>query len=89
MLNDIFITCIDCNNNFIFTSLEVIYYKKHGYKYYPKRCSKCREKLHQKASFIPYSAICKKCHGQAILPFEPIDETTVLCEACYKKSRKK
>lgn len=43
------IICIDCGNEFEFTSKDQEFYRVHGYKD-PKRCDKCRatKKAHYK-----------------------------------------
>src|SRR4051812_4908531 len=37
------IHCIDCKNEFIFTTGEQEFYERKGFKEVPKRCKPCRE----------------------------------------------
>ena len=36
------INCVQCSNDFLFSAVQQIDYKKKGYEHDPKRCPKCR-----------------------------------------------
>jgi CxxC-x17-CxxC domain-containing protein len=47
------LTCVDCNQTFIFTAGEQDFYEKKGFREEPKRCKPCRETRKQRRNERP------------------------------------
>lgn len=41
-MQDLVLTCKDCEEQFVFTAREQVFFKAHGFVT-PKRCKKCRD----------------------------------------------
>ena len=90
MYNDKTIICVDCGNKFIFSSGEQEFYNQKGFKTEPTRCKTCRIALRDrlKPQRAMYEVVCSKCQKIAKVPFEPRHDKPILCEECYKMSKK-
>jgi len=87
------ITCVDCGNEFTFTSAEQEFFAQKGYTNEPKRCLACRQarKVERgggtKSNLQKYPAVCAQCGKETEVPFEPRQGRPVYCSSCYSQIR--
>jgi CxxC-x17-CxxC domain-containing protein len=86
MFEDRTLQCKDCGADFLFTAGEQEFYVEKGLTNEPKRCKNCRDaKKNVAKARGRFTAVCSKCGGIAILPFEPYNERRVYCTQCVDK----
>lgn len=85
-MQDKTLVCSDCGKEFVFTAKEQEFYKEKGFDNEPKRCRDCRIAKKQQNQ-IRHAITCAKCGKEDTVPFQPKDESSVLCRDCYQKSR--
>jgi CxxC-x17-CxxC domain-containing protein len=87
---DIDLTCVECNQNFVFTAADQEFHAARGYQN-PKRCQTCREQRRaaggggygrgQREMFV---TTCSSCGKEAQVPFVPRQDRPVYCSDCYQ-----
>jgi len=91
MTSDQQLICIECDQEFTFSSEDKAFFQKQGYST-PKRCKACRQaKKNDQGGGRDYretetpgtAVICSMCGKQTTVPFEPIADRPVYCRACY------
>ena len=103
MFTDQLITCVDCGQQFTFTSGEQEFYAQKGFQNKPSRCPDCRAA--RKASrgsgggggggnFSSsrgpremFRTTCIRCGGPAEVPFQPRGDKPVYCRDCFQQQR--
>ncbi len=102
-MQDKTLKCVDCSNDFVFTSGEQEFYAQKGFTNAPTRCPSCRAA--RKASRDGgssyssgggggfggqrqmYPAVCAQCGKQTEVPFQPRGDKPVYCSDCYKTQK--
>lgn len=90
MYEDKTITCKECGKEFIFTASEQEFYAEKGLLNEPQRCKECRaaRKQGRNGERKFYTAVCRECGAEAVVPFEPKSDRGVLCSACFEKAKR-
>ena len=93
------IKCVDCNENFIWTSGEQAFFHDKGLKNEPKRCKPCKQAKNERLAAITaaqssgvrqrveVSVQCAQCGQQTTVPFYPSQGRPVYCRACFLAGR--
>jgi CxxC-x17-CxxC domain-containing protein len=89
------IKCVDCNENFIWTSGEQAFFHDKGLKNEPKRCKPCKQAKNERLAAITaaqtsgvrqrieVSVQCAHCGQQTTVPFYPSQGRPVYCRSCF------
>jgi CxxC-x17-CxxC domain-containing protein len=89
-MEDVTLVCVDCGEEFIFSSGEQEFYLSRGF-HTPKRCKSCRAKRkEQERNFREkrmYPAVCADCGQETMVPFKPREDRPVFCRECYQRRR--
>ena len=92
---DTSIKCIDCAEEFIWTSGEQAFYRDKGLENPPKRCKPCKKaktrrleliekaKLTGKRHVIEVRTQCARCQQSTTVPFYPSQGKPVYCRSCF------
>ena len=81
------LSCVDCQNPFIFSIGEQEFYRNRGFSHTPKRCPNCRTSKRLRNSDKPVVATeitCVECGIRTTVPFRPRNEKEVFCASCFK-----
>jgi CxxC-x17-CxxC domain-containing protein len=88
------LTCRDCGSAFIFSAGEQQFFASKGLSNDPQRCVTCRVVAKRARSDSPgqsnrefHAAVCHRCGGQAMVPFQPRTDRPVYCSACFDRVR--
>jgi CxxC-x17-CxxC domain-containing protein len=91
------ISCVECENTFVFTAQEQELYQQRGFLNEPKRCAPCRSARKAKnggqsgfggaSAGERFSATCADCGREASLPFRPRGDRPVYCSDCFRNRR--
>jgi len=93
------IKCVDCNENFIWTSGEQAFFHDKGLKNEPKRCKPCKQAKNERLAAITaaqtsgvrqrieVSVNCAQCGQQTTVPFYPSQGRPVYCRSCFLAGR--
>lgn len=89
MYEDKTLVCKDCGNEFVFTAGEQEFYAEKGFTNEPQRCKACRDarKASARSGRQQFKAVCAKCGGEAIIPFQPKEDRPVYCSECFAKMK--
>ena len=94
-LPDVGIICIDCGQEFIWTSGERVFYRDKGLQNPPKRCKACKQAKNERLAAIAnaqssgikqrieVTVNCAKCNSQTTVPFYPSQGRPVYCRSCF------
>jgi CxxC-x17-CxxC domain-containing protein len=89
------ITCIDCNNLFIWTQGEQQFFSDKGLQNPPKRCKSCKQAKNDRIAAVTVAQTsgikqkievnvnCTKCSVQTTVPFYPSQGRPVYCRSCF------
>jgi CxxC-x17-CxxC domain-containing protein len=89
------IKCVDCNENFIWTAGEQVFFHDKGLKNEPKRCKPCKQAKNERLAAIAaaqssgvrqrieVSVQCAQCGQQTTVPFYPSQGRPVYCRSCF------
>lgn len=91
------LTCVDCNESFIFSADDQSYHAEKGYENEPKRCSTCRAVKRSSRNSMGrgggfgnrgpremHTIQCSDCNKDAQVPFLPRGDKPVYCSECYQ-----
>ncbi len=93
------ITCVDCNEPFIWTVGEQVFFHDKGLKNEPKRCRPCKQAKNDRLAAISaaqqsgvrqrieVTVICAQCDEETTVPFFPSQGRPVYCRTCFLASR--
>jgi len=97
---DRYLKCSDCNNEFVFTAGEQVFFYDKQFKNDPKRCKLCKAKragMGRSAAAaggvaLPFSRTetrteCSACGIETTVPFKPTQGRPVLCRSCFQLKR--
>ena len=81
------LTCVDCNQTFVFTAGEQEFYAQKGFQNAPKRCKACKTKR-QGSSGSGFAKSettteCSQCGRETTVPFKPTQGRPVYCRECF------
>ena len=88
------LTCVECNQSFVFTADDQQYHSDKGYTNEPKRCPACRQARRSSRGFDGggmgmrremHPAVCAECGKDTEVPFRPTGERPVYCSDCYRQ----
>jgi len=94
------LTCVECNQSFVFTADDQQYHADKGYTNEPKRCPSCRQARRANRGFDGggfggggfgggrremHPAVCAECGKDTEVPFRPTGERPVYCSDCYRQ----
>ena len=89
------IRCVDCNENFIWTAGEQVFFHDKGLKNEPKRCKPCKQAKNERLAAIAaaqssgvrqrieVSVQCAQCGQQTTVPYYPSQGRPVFCRSCF------
>ncbi len=99
-LEDRFLKCMDCGEDFVFTAGEQLFFQDKQFKNDPKRCKLCKAKraglgktaAPGAAATLPFSRTetkteCSACGIETTVPFKPTQGRPVLCRSCFQLKR--
>ena len=90
------LTCADCQQTFIFTAGEQLFFFEKSFKNDPKRCKPCTARRagtrrsrtlpgdKARPSLTETQAECSACGIQTTVPFRPTQGRPVLCRSCFQ-----
>jgi CxxC-x17-CxxC domain-containing protein len=93
------IKCVDCGENFTWTSGEQAFFHDKGLKNEPKRCKPCKQAKNERLAAITaaqtsgvrqrieVSVQCAQCGQQTTVPFYPSQGRPVYCRSCFLAGR--
>jgi CxxC-x17-CxxC domain-containing protein len=93
------IKCVDCNEDFIWTGGEQVFFHDKGLKNEPKRCKPCKQAKNERLAAITaaqssgvrqrieVSVQCAQCGQQTTVPFYPSQGRPVFCRSCFLSNR--
>ena len=98
---DRFLKCCDCENDFVFTAGEQLFFFDKQFKNDPKRCKLCKAKRAGVGKIasggpamtaLPLSRTetrtnCSACGVETTVPFKPTQGRPVLCRSCFQMKR--
>ena len=93
MFEDKDITCVDCNNTFVFSVDDQQYHADKGYTNEPKRCPDCRRSRRSGGGYGDggirqmHQIQCAQCGKDDEVPFKPRGDRPVYCSDCFTKNR--
>ncbi|MEN6327472.1 MAG: zinc-ribbon domain containing protein [Syntrophomonas sp.] len=98
MLEDKYLVCKDCSNEFLFSASEQEFYAEKGFQNEPGRCPECRKaRKQQRNSFggnsrnredrPQFRTVCAACGQATTIPFEPSGDRPVYCRDCFQAKR--
>ena len=92
------LTCVECNQSFVFTADDQQYHSDKGYTNEPKRCPTCRQARRSNRGYDGgmgggfggarremHPAVCAECGKDTEVPFRPTGERPVYCNECYRQ----
>jgi CxxC-x17-CxxC domain-containing protein len=97
---DRFLKCSDCNDDFVFTAGDQLFFNDKQFKNDPKRCKLCKAKRAglgrssnpNAVAALPFSRTetrtqCSACGIETTVPFKPTQGRPVLCRSCFQLKR--
>ena len=91
------LTCVECDQTFVFTADDQQYHADKGYTNEPKRCPNCRQARRASRGYDGgggfgggmrremHPAVCAECGKDTEVPFRPTGERPVYCSDCYRQ----
>jgi CxxC-x17-CxxC domain-containing protein len=89
------IHCIDCGQDFVWSSGEQAFFRDKGLTNPPKRCKGCKQAKNERLAAITaaqeagvkqrieVAVHCAKCQSYTTVPFYPSQGRPVFCRSCY------
>jgi CxxC-x17-CxxC domain-containing protein len=92
--HDKVLKCSDCNQEFVFTAGEQMFFADKGFKNEPKRCKDCKAKRSQSPGQSSNNfqrsetkTTCSQCGKETTVPFRPTQGRPVFCRECFQQRR--
>lgn len=96
VLPDMPILCIDCKQEFTWTSGERSFFEQKGLTNPPKRCKPCKKAKNERVEAalaaadgqrqkVAVRVECASCGRETTVPFYPSQGRPVLCRDCFRK----
>ena len=92
---DCLIKCIDCNQDFVWTTGEQGFFRDKGLRNPPKRCKCCKQAKNERIAAISAAQAagvkqkievavkCASCDSLTTVPFYPSQNRPVYCRSCF------
>jgi len=92
---DRIIVCVDCKQDFVWTSGEQIFFRDKGLQNPPKRCKACKQAKNERITAIAQAQAagikqkievavnCAGCGVYTTVPFYPSQNRPVYCRSCF------
>lgn len=82
--------CLDCENTFVFTADEQVFFSSKQFVHEPKRCRLCRAKrsVGRLRARVETTTTCSACGQDARVPFKPTKGLPVMCRSCFDRLKK-
>jgi CxxC-x17-CxxC domain-containing protein len=92
------LTCVDCDQPFVFTAGEQEFFAQKGFQNAPKRCKACKAtKRGGERSGLGgsgttgarelHEVTCSSCGQKTTVPFKPTLDRPVYCRTCFQARR--
>ena len=86
------LVCVDCNQSFIWTAGEQLFYHDKNFKNEPKRCRECKTRRNARAGHegrdrVETRAVCAQCGRETTVPFRPTQGRPVYCKECFEQRK--
>jgi CxxC-x17-CxxC domain-containing protein len=86
------LVCVECNQTFVWTAGEQLFYHDRNFTNEPKRCKDCKGRRHERLGQaqrerVETKTTCSQCGRETTVPFRPTQGRPVLCKECFS-SRK-
>ena len=93
------LTCMECNQTFVFTADDQQYHADKGYTNEPKRCPACRQARRSSRGDDGgggfgggmrremHPVVCAECGKNTEVPFLPRGDRPVYCTDCFRQQR--
>jgi CxxC-x17-CxxC domain-containing protein len=93
--HDKVLKCSECNQEFVFTAGEQMFFADKGFKNEPKRCKDCKAKRSQNPAQSQSNNVqrsetkttCSQCGKETTVPFRPTQGRPVFCRECFQQRR--
>ena len=90
--NDKNLVCVECNQTFVWTAGEQLFYHERNFTNEPKRCKECKSRRSERGGQasrerVETTTTCSQCGKETTVPFRPTQGRPVLCKECFS-SRK-
>lgn len=94
-LHDMTIHCVDCDEDFTWTTGEQVFFRDKGLQNPPKRCKPCKQKKNERLDAIltaqatgikqkvEVAVNCARCNEMTTVPFYPSQGRPVFCRSCF------
>ena len=89
------LTCVECNQSFVFNADDQQYHADKGYDNDPKRCPSCRQARRGNSGNSGgvrremHPAVCAECGQDTEVPFVPRGDRPVYCNDCFRQQRER
>ncbi len=94
------LTCVECNQSFVFSADDQQYHADKGYTNEPKRCPSCRQARRSNRGDggggfgggmrrEMHPAVCAECGKDTEVPFLPREDRPVYCGDCFRQQRER
>jgi len=89
------LVCVECNQTFVWTAGEQLFYHDRNFQNEPKRCKACKARRVQRRTADPASghdrtetrATCSACGRETTVPFRPSQGRPVYCRDCFQQRK--
>ena len=88
------LSCVECNQTFVFTADDQQYHADKGYTNEPKRCTSCRQVRrserdggYNQGPREAHPVVCAECGKETTVPFVPRGDRPVYCSDCFSQRR--
>ena len=80
--------CMHCNEDFIFTAGEQLFFRDKQFRNLPKRCKTCKLKQGGSKVKAETRTLCSVCEQETTVPFRPTQGRPVMCRSCFERNRR-
>jgi CxxC-x17-CxxC domain-containing protein len=86
------LVCVECQQSFIWTAGEQLFYADKNFKNEPKRCKECKNKRNARMGQgsrerVETTATCSQCGKETTVPFKPTQGRPVYCKECFQQRK--
>ena len=93
------LTCVECNQSFVFSADDQQYHADKGFQNDPKRCPSCRQARRSNQGGgggfgggmqrEMHPVVCAECGKDTEVPFLPRGDRPVYCNDCFRQQRER